>query len=199
MGHHGGRTLSVEDVRSLLSEMGEEVASTGRRVEIAVYGGAALLLHFDDRPSTLDVDYVGISEGSMEDLAPAADKVGARNGMPDGWFNEAVAMFVSDRQELLPHGDYPPRGPGGLRVLLASPRYILAMKMMAMRSTRDANDTLDLWNLVEHCGIGSVEDAASWVERFYPGEVLPERTKAIMADLLEAKAEGRTYDPMMGW
>lgn len=204
---------------SLLDNIGADLASQGVQAEIAVFGGAAMILAFPDaggetaarRESTRDVDVVFLEpEDASEAVASAADKAGVRQGLETGWLNDAVSMFASDRGAFAYFGEFPrpssgenvsagPEHNGGLRVTLASPQYIFAMKMLAMRSSLESNDPKDVWNLIAPCDIDSVESAERIVARFYPGEVLPERTKAIFSDLLEARAAGRDYDPMLGW
>lgn len=191
-------TFDRETLLGLLSEVGDELARRGRFAEIAIYGGSALLLHFDDRPATKDVDYVGTGEDDGT-LHAAAAVVGGRRGLAEDWFNDAVRMFASQSPERVPFGDFPGHGAGGLRVFLASPRYILAMKILEMRSSMESNDPLDVWNLIDHCGLKDLEEARRLVAGFYPGDEIPPRREAILRDLMEAKRLGRAYDPMLGW
>lgn len=225
---------------TLLDDIGADLTAKGVQAEIAIFGGAAMILSFPDaggetlakRESTRDVDMVvaaarniGATVGSAEKhkmsdagflepedasqtVAAAADQAGAPYGVEAGWLNDAVAMFASDRGAFVDFGDFPRQlscetgdaaGRGGLRVTLASPQYIFAMKMLAMRSSLESHDPKDVWNLISACNIDSLDTAERLVARFYPDEILPERTRAIFSDLLEARVAGRDYDPMMGW
>lgn len=191
--------LDAPRLLNLFEEIGQEFARRGEWAEIAIFGGAALLLHFGFRSSTRDVDYLPVS-GASGEMAAITDAIGTRHGLPSGWFNDAVFMFVEHRREDLHYGTYPRFAQaGGLRVFLASPRYILAMKLKIMRSSFESHDVEDVWHLLTHCAIERAEDAEALVENFFPSFVLPERNRAILRDLLEARQLGRSYDPMMGW
>lgn len=195
-----GRTvLDPGSARILLAEIGGELAATGIRFEIAVFGGTALLFHYEGRPSTRDIDFVGLSGDPQRLVASAADRVGSRHGLRGGWFNDAVSMFVGKDPDLRLFGDFPAHGSAGLRVFLASPQYILAMKLFSMRSSMVSHDVLDIWNLSDVCGVTDLDGAKAWLAKFFPGTELPPRTTAILEDLFEDKRNLKPYDPMMGW
>jgi hypothetical protein len=190
--------IDVAKARVLLQEIGDELAARGLRYEIAIYGGVALLLQFDNRPATRDIDFTCVSPRT-EGLVSVAEKTGAKHGLPAGWFNDAVKQFASTSPELLLVGDFPPNGEGGLRVLMASPRYLLAMKVLEMRSSAESHDVLDIWNLIDACGLKDAAEAEEWVGKFFPGDELTPRRRAILRDIFENKRDGRQYDPMVGW
>lgn len=185
-------------IRGLLNEMGSEIARLGQSMEIAIYGGSALLLQFENRPATRDIDFVSVS-GDSSAVSEVADLVGSRHGMQEGWFNDAVQMFVSRDPDLLLFGDFPINQPTGLRVFVASPRYILAMKMLSLRSSLETSDVLDVWNLLDDCGISNLDEARRYVARFFPGEELPSRNLEILMGLFEDKQNGLSYDAMRYW
>lgn len=191
--------LDAPALRAVLEDMGQAMARRREWVEIAIFGGSALLLHLASRPSTRDVDYIPVS-GDSAGLAKVAQEVGARHGLPEGWLNDAVGMFVEELRDHHPFEVYPRESvDGGLRVLLASPRYILAMKIRAMRSALESNDVSDIWELLGHCGIGDADEALSLVRKFFPDLQLMERNKAILRDIVDARNAGRPFDPMVGW
>lgn len=199
--HTSTAGLDATTLRQLLDAIGRRMAEAGMVAEIAVYGGAALILTFEDnagRLSTRDIDFVGI-EGDLGDLVAVADEVGLQHDLPPGWFNDAVAMFTADRPDYQFFGDFPAIGEHGLRVFTASPEYILAMKIMAMRSALEAHDILDVWKLLEILKINSYHDAMDTVEKFFPDEPVPERNAALLADIIEARRVGASYDPMHFW
>ncbi len=184
--------------RRLLDEIGRELADKGITAEIAIYGGVAMLLQFGARAATRDIDFTHV-DGNAGVLQKVAEKVGARHGMPQGWFNDSVRMFVSDRPELMPFGDFPAGGRTGLRVLLASPRYILAMKLLAMRSPLETNDMRDVWHLLDECRITTADEAVAWISRFYPGDAMQPDKEIRLRELVADKAAGMAYDPMRYW
>lgn len=185
-------------IRGLLQEVGAEFARRGQVAEIALYGGSALALLFDNRPSTRDIDYVAV-RGDTGRIAAVSDAVGAKHGLVPGWFNDSVRMFASDKPDHRFFGDFPVGGPPGLRVFVAEPHYILALKLMSMRSALETNDMRDIWLLADECGIETADQAKTWMAKFFPGEKLPPANEARLADLFDDRAAGKAYDPMRFW
>lgn len=191
------RGLNADDMRTLFARLGRHLASNGELVEIAVFGGSAIVLSFDYRVSTVDIDYLRIS-GNPQSLEKAAETVGAERGLPENWFNDAVRIFVSDQPDYRLLGDFPPASPG-LRVFAATPRYILAMKIAAMRSSLETSDLQDVWHLSETCGIGTAEEARAVFQEYFPGKDLPRRNDLLLDDLFDSKAAGNAYSREIGW
>lgn len=194
--------LDKHKIRALLNEIGKELAAQGKTAEIALHGGASLVMIFENRPTTRDIDFELVrSEGCEEELVEIGDVVGARHGLPRGWFNTAVSQFKSENPEVEFFGDFPIGEAAGLRVFTASPRYMLAMKLynVPLRSSLESHDIQDVWNLMLECGIDSVQEVESFIENFYPGEDMGDRNRAVVHDLLDDIANNRPYDPMNYW
>lgn len=127
--------------------LGADLAGRGLFVELAIYGGGAVMLQFAWRRSTEDVDAV-VREGYEEAvLAPSVALVAERMGLGPNWLNDAVGMYtplVEDSALFEASGSYPSGQAPGLRTFLATPRYRLAMKLQALRNLdrgdRDLND-----------------------------------------------------------
>lgn len=192
------KPINRSDMRLLLSEIGQQLAAQGRIAEIAIYGGSALILQFDFRESSHDVDYLPL-RGSRWALKAAAASVGRKHNLPSGWFNDQIVQNkLSPRPVTLPYGDFPSENPG-LRVFVASPQYIFAMKVFAMRSSLMAQDVEDIWNLWSELGLEDTDTAINLCTQFYPGRELPKRHKLILQDIAEAKSINLPFDPLMGW
>jgi hypothetical protein len=90
-------------------------------------------LAFDERRATRDIDAVFVPKSEVYD---AARRVGAERGLPDGWLSDAVKGFLTgadaEATEVL---DLP-----GLRCQVASPRVLLALKVLAHRVGEDDDD-----------------------------------------------------------
>lgn len=190
-------TLDARRMRTLFNAMGKLLADRGQLAEIAVFGGSALILMFDFREATRDIDYVPL-RGDMSLIGKLASEIGRRENLPEGWFNDAVSVFASDKPDYRLVGDFPAAAPG-LRVFSASPRYVLAMKIMAMRSSLETNDVKDIWHLVDLCGVADADAARSVVDEFFPGKRIPKRNDLILDDLFEAKLDGQPYSRAIGY
>ena len=125
--------MQREEIVAALSALGARLSDRGIEGELYVVGGAAIAIAFDARRATRDVD--AVFEPKQEVYA-AADEVGSALGLPPGWLNDGVKGFVAgpdrDASTVL---EVP-----GLRVLVASPRILLAMKVLAHRIGEDDDD-----------------------------------------------------------
>lgn len=153
--------LGREDLRQLLAELGDDLGDRGIRGELFVVGGAAMALVYNTRRATKDVDAVFEPKQAVYD---AARRVAARHrelGLRDDWLNDAVKGYLlGDDPDATVLFDHP-----GLRVRVASPRYLFTMKLAASRVERDADDISVLYRL---CEFSSAADALDYVERAHP-------------------------------
>ncbi|MBB2962362.1 hypothetical protein [Methylobacterium sp. R2-1] len=148
--------LALDRTRLLhaLERLGADLSARGLFVEVAIYGGGALMLQFAWRRGTDDVDAV-VREGSDEaTLAPSVGRVAEELGLQPDWLNNAVGMFTpleEDDAWFTAAGLYPADGTPGLRTFLATPRYLLAMKLHALQNLdRGGRDLRDARQLAAH-------------------------------------------------
>lgn len=149
--------FSRERLAQAFRMLGEDLSCRGVFVEIAVYGGSALMMQFAWERSTEDVDAV-VREGHGEDvLAPSVVSVAERLGLERDWLNDAVGMFTPPQEDddlFSVAGSYPGDGRAGLRVLVATPAYLLALKLHALSSRdRGDKDVEDARRLALHLGL----------------------------------------------
>ena len=129
--------LDRQTLRTAFELLGEDLARRDVFIEIAVYGASAAILQFEWRRLTEDVDAV-VRPGYDEALlTPSVTAVAEKLGLAPDWLNDAVGMFtpLDEPDDLfLLCGTYPAGDHPGLRVLLAKPQYLLAMKLLALSS-----------------------------------------------------------------
>jgi hypothetical protein len=166
--------LSRDEMLRLLEEIGAQLEQQGKRGDLFVVGGAAMALAYNTRRSTRDLDAVFEPKSVVYE---AARVVGQRHDLPPDWLNDAVKGFLPGED---PNATTVFEHPG-LSVRVASPQYLFAMKAVAARAERDANDLLRLYQL---CGFDSVEEAMDCVERHYPSHLLPPKTSFFLQELL---------------
>lgn len=135
--------------------LGRDLASRGVFLELAVYGGSAIMLHFTWRNSTEDVDAVLRPGYDKRLLARSAERVAELMDLPGDWINDAVGMFTPLSEM---SGNYPGLGTPGLRVLVARPHYLLGMKLLALANLdRGDRDMEDARSLARELGIVDVD------------------------------------------
>lgn len=146
-----------EEIVAALTALGERLSERGIEGEVYVVGGAAIAIAFDARRATRDVD--AVFEPKREVYA-AADEVGAERGLPPGWLNDGVKGFVAGPDDTATTALEVP----GLRVLVASPRILLAMKVLAHRIGEDDDDVR---LLARELGLADADSVLSVAEEVY--------------------------------
>jgi uncharacterized nucleotidyltransferase DUF6036 len=160
-----------------LEALGEKLSREGIRGQIFIVGGAAMALAYSTRRVTRDIDAVFEPKSA---IYSAAGRVAEEMGLPEDWLNDAVKGFM-------PGPDEEPRPVPevhGIEVSTASPRYLLAMKLMAMRFGEDDEDILIL---LRECDIHSAEEALEVLEAIYPRREPPAKTRFFLAELLDRR------------
>lgn len=92
-----GGGLGRDDLEAAFESLGAAARAAGLTVEIAVYGGAALVLTFPSRVATKDVD--AVVSGDARWLRRAAADLAAERGWPEDWLNDAVKGWLSHRDD----------------------------------------------------------------------------------------------------
>jgi hypothetical protein len=174
--------LKAPELRRLFALLNEELARSGIEGELFVVGGAVMCLAYDARPTTRDVD--GFFRPARQ-VREAAARVATRAGVPVGWLNDAVKGYLSESgtgQAFL-ELDH-------LRVLVAQPEYLLAMKCLALRIGPEFHDEDDIRYLLRHLDITSYGQAVATITRFYPLERFPQKTLYALEELLSTRGGG---------
>jgi hypothetical protein len=168
--------FSAARILDALRALGEELTSQDIRGQVFIVGGAAMALAYSTRRVTKDIDAVFEPKGA---IYAAAEKVAEERGLPEDWLNDAAKAFMPGSDaEARPVPDIE-----GIEVTTASPRYLLAMKLMAMRFGEDDED---IEILLDQCGVHSAQEALELLERMYPAQEPPAKTRFFLAELLGA-------------
>jgi hypothetical protein len=168
--------LTQNDLRRLFDLLNEELGRSGTRGELFLVGGAVMCLAYAARPSTQDVDALFRPPAQVRE---AAARVAARAKVKADWLNDAVKGFVSAQGEFAPFLEL-----DHLRVMVALPEYLLAMKCMAMRIGTEFHDEDDVRYLLRHLDIRTQDKALAVITRYYPLERFPQKTLYALAELL---------------
>ena len=168
--------LTQADIRRLFALLNEELRNSAITGELFVVGGAVMCLAYAARPATQDVDAVFRPAAEIRE---AAARVAARTRLRADWLNDGVKGFMSAQGDFAPFLEL-----DHLRVMLAQPTYLLAMKCLAMRIGAEFHDEDDVRYLLRHLDIGDYDAALAIIGKYYPIERFPQKTLDALAELL---------------
>ncbi len=170
--------LTRADIHRLLELLDGELARQETAGEVYLVGGAVMCLALDARPATRDVDAFFRPTKLIRE---AAARVADTAGVPHGWLNDAVKAFLS------PHGDFDPYLElTHLRVFVARPEYLLAMKCVSMRLGEEFRDLDDVRFLLRYLNVSSAEEALGIVTRYFDEDQLLPKTGLALQELFSS-------------
>jgi hypothetical protein len=157
-----------DELHAALEALVDRIAATGATARIAMIGGAAMAFLAESRDATRDVD---ATLHPRPVVLAAAHELALERGWPEDWINDKALAFWSDDAPLYEVWT-PLIDRDGVRILLAPPELLLAMKLLAGRGRRDF---ADIKLLVQHLGITSISDAITIFDKYYRDHEIPLR------------------------
>lgn len=167
--------MTGEEMRAALSELGERLDAKGVNARLFLVGGAVMVLAFQSRDATYDID---ASIYPPDEVRAVAEEVALRRGLEPDWLNDAAKVYIPVAKEpdwqLVGHY-------GALEVLRADEPTMLAMKLRASRGRRDQRD---IEFLIERCGLRTELDVLALYDDYFPEDaLLPQAGPMIRAAL----------------
>lgn len=159
---------------SALQALGRDLTNQGVRGQIFIVGGVAMALAYSTRRVTKDIDAVFEPKVVIDETAA---RVAEDLGLPDDWLNDAVEAFMPGPDQAA----RPVPEVHGIEIAMASPQYLLAMKLMAMRFGEDDED---IEILLRQSGLHTAQEALDLVQRMYPHREPPMKTRFFLEELL---------------
>jgi hypothetical protein len=159
--------LTRNDVIAALTRLGQLAQAEGREAELLLVGGGLMVLVYETRPSTRDVDVVVVPSEDGQRVRALARTVAGEFGWPDDWLNDAAKGFMVGLSQ----------GPvvfsaEGIVVRRPAIEQLLAMKLCAWRDDVDVADARRLLDELT----GTYDDVWRGVEPFVqPGRELKAR------------------------
>ncbi|MFT3862144.1 DUF6036 family nucleotidyltransferase [Micropruina sp.] len=180
MNEHG-MELDAEAVRGLFQELSDRLAASGVHAQLFVVGGAAMALAYEQGRLTRDVDALFVP---APEVRQAAEAIGADRGLEPDWLNDAAKGFLPGQDEH-PATVFESEA---LLVQVASPEYLLAMKLHASRDERDLDDAAILFTRL---GYTTPEQGIDLLTSIYPTDRLLPRHRYVVQDVAERAAARR--------
>ncbi|MFL6281256.1 MAG: DUF6036 family nucleotidyltransferase [Vicinamibacterales bacterium] len=167
--------LTAEDILRAFEALADELSRRNERAQIAIAGGAALVLLFNARESTRDVDAYIVSPTASV-VRDAVAEVATTLELPPDWLNDAAKGYFVGLSLGAPLYDSP-----SLAIRAVTTAQLLAMKLAAWRDAVDRADARLLLTSVE----GTREQIWDIVRRYVPPHDLQKASYAF-DDLWEA-------------
>jgi hypothetical protein len=168
--------LTRANICRLFELLNEELRRSDVRGELFLAGGAVMCLAYAARASPRDVDAVFRPPAAVRQ---AAARVAVCARLNAEWLNDGVKGFTSAQGDFAPFLEL-----DHLRVMVAQPAYLLAMKCLAMRIGEEFHDEEDVRYLLRHLNVRSYEQAIAIIEKYYPIDRFPQKTLRALAELL---------------
>ena len=160
-------SYSADKFLSLLGQLSRKAIKNNTDVSILLFGGGAMALYYAARERTHDLDALlqGTSVSLVEQMV--AD-VAAEQGVRSDWLNDQGAKYITSEMidSSLDFIDLP-----GVKVKVANPEAMLALKISAFRSELEAPDEDDIRFLLGQLKIGDEQSALAILEEYSPGRL----------------------------
>ncbi len=173
--------LDRDTIIKALSLLDEALRSEQVVGEICIFGGAAMILAFDGKFTTRDVDAIFVPKTTVTD---AIFDIAEKLHLPASWLNDGVKGFVSEKEDFT--GEDMPEFEN-LRVIRPSARYLLAMKCLASRigGYGERGDISDIKTLCRHLACPSPEAVMEIVLEYYPPSQIPAKTQYLIEEIFQ--------------
>ncbi len=124
-----------QEIEEGLKRLGELAQVKGIHIELILVGGAVMVLRFDARPSTRDVDTVILSPREAKLVRDLARQVAEEHDWPEDWLNDGAKGYLVG----ISKGPLVFQAPG-IEARAPSLEQLLAMKLSAWRDDVDISD-----------------------------------------------------------
>ncbi|SKY99156.1 Nucleotidyl transferase of uncharacterised function (DUF2204) [Mycobacteroides abscessus subsp. bolletii] len=162
------------EIRAAFELLAAKLQSRNVIGHVHVIGGAAMVLAYNSRTITRDIDAIFAPDGPVVD---AVREIAREKHWPSTWLNNQAAVYVSRTPgEGTKVFDHP-----NLQVMATPAEHLLAMKVLAARSVRDTDDALIL---LQHLDIRTTEAVWQIVGRYFSDAMITDRCRLFVEDII---------------
>ena len=174
------KPLTKDQIIRALRRLGELAKENQIELELSIFGGCAMLLAFDRRAITRDVDAIFYP---VEQTKPLIAQIAQEMHLPGEWLNDDVRQFLAPVGAMrdLPI-DFP-----GIKVTAPTASYLLAMKALAGRRALPGyeGDQADLRFLIRKMKVQSIDDVQAHIDRYYPDDMPSEAARSMIVQIIK--------------
>ena len=158
--------LTKDELIAALRRLGELADEKSVQLNLCIYGGSALMLAYDRKRVTRDVDAIFYHPSKIQ---PLIRKVAKEFELPEDWINDEVKQFLGTRESIR---ELPLELPG-IQITVPTAGYLLAMKALACRRAFPGykGDEDDLRFLIRKMEIRTCKEIQGWIDKYYPDDV----------------------------
>ncbi len=191
------KEIQKESIDTYLKELAKEFKRiTGRKTnaEIIIVGGGSVLLNYDFRMNSVDIDAFNTSE---EAVRAAALIVAEKYNLPNDWLNDDFKKTKSYSPKLREYSVYYKTYANVLEFRTINREYLIAMKMVSGRKYKnDLSDILGIlyyhYNKQDEITFEQIEKA---VNALYGGfERISDETKEYVMSAIQNKSFIKGYE-----
>lgn len=146
----------------LIAREYKKVNRADPEAEIIIVGGASIIMNYNFRDTTTDIDSIIRASSSMKDII---NRIGDENGLTTGWLNDDFKNTSSYSQKLVEYSHFYKKFCSCLNVRTVSNEYLLAMKVRTARIYK--HDLSDMIGIIKEHQEMSKELDFSIINRAY--------------------------------
>lgn len=172
-------TINRQEISAAFERLGQLAVAGGIKIELTLVGGALMVLRYEARDSTRDVDAIILAPQETKTVRELAQMVAEERGWPEDWLNDGAKGFLIG----LINGPVVFTAPG-IEVRCPALEQLLAMKLSAWRDDVDIADARRLLEELRQETSGKRKQVWQAVEPYLiPGNEL--KAEYAFADLWE--------------
>ena len=153
--------LTKDEIVDGLTLLGQKAFEQGTMIRLLAVGGAALILAYSLKRATHDVDVYIMSPNERQVVRDLVQSVANEMDWTNDWLNEGAKGYIfgnSDGGVVF--------SSSGIEVSVPSPYQLLAMKLVAWRSSKDEMDAATLLQAIINGGLKDKDKIWNVVESF---------------------------------
>lgn len=137
--------FTKDKIEKYLTELGKEFRKRGKGIlaEIILVGGASVIINYNFRQTSFDIDGIYNHPSIMKESINA---VGDKYGLPNGWLNDEFRKTKSYTPKIIQYSKYYKTFSNVLMIRTISEEYLIAMKLVSGRKYK--SDLSDIAGII---------------------------------------------------